>query len=88
MSWITTPDCSAPIFEEAKEDNTWLKALIKAHLWMRELKRGKYSSIQELSEKKNIPKTYTRRILNLCYLSVKIQQKEQRLCRMWFMMSR
>jgi hypothetical protein len=34
---ITTPDGSAPIFEKAKEDNTLLKALLKAHLWTRKI---------------------------------------------------
>jgi hypothetical protein len=69
-----TPDGSEPTFEEIRVDNTLLKALIKAHLWARELKRGKYSSIQELAEKKNISQAYVRRILNLYYLAPKIQE--------------
>lgn len=73
-SWIITPDGSDPVFEEVKIDNTLLKALAKAHLWKRELKRGKYSSIQELAEQKQLTQAYVRRILNLCYLSPRIKE--------------
>lgn len=73
-SWIITPDGSAPVFEEVKVDNTILKALAKAHLWQRELKRGKYSTIQDLARKKDIAPTYVRRIISMCYLSPKIQE--------------
>ncbi|MDR0552569.1 MAG: hypothetical protein LBG13_00555 [Holosporales bacterium] len=70
-TWITTPDGSDPVFEKTKVDNTILKALVKAHLWQRELDSGKFTSIRELASKKNINESYIRRVLNLNYLPPK-----------------
>jgi hypothetical protein len=72
-SWIITPDGSDPVFEKTKVDNTILKALVRAHLWQRELDSGKFSSIRELASKKNINESYVRRLLNLNYLPPKIK---------------
>jgi hypothetical protein len=73
-TWIITSDGSDPVFEKVKIDNTILKALIKAHLWKRELRRGKYGSIRDLAEKKSVNEAYVRRVLNLNYLSPKIKE--------------
>jgi hypothetical protein len=73
-TWIITPDGSAPVFEKVNVDNTIFKALVKAHLWQRELKRGKYASIRALATKKKIDESCARRIINLNYLSPKIKE--------------
>jgi hypothetical protein len=73
-TWIITPDGSDPVFEKVKVDNTIFEALVKAHLWQRELKRKKYSSIRDLAVKKNVDESYARRIINLNYLSPKIKE--------------
>ena len=44
---------------EGKTNNVLLKAVVRAHLWKRQLEEGKYASIKELSAKVNIG---TRRI--------------------------
>ena len=68
------PNGSAPVFEKVRVDNTIFKALVKAHLWQRELKRGKYASIRDLAAKKKIDESCARRIINLNYLSPRIKQ--------------
>jgi hypothetical protein len=73
-TWIITPDGSEPVFEMVKVDNTIFKALVKAHLWQRELDRGKYSSIRDLATKKNVHESYARRIINMNYLSPRIRE--------------
>jgi hypothetical protein len=73
-TWIITPDGSDPVFEMVKVDNTIFKALVKARLWLRELERGKYISIRDLAAKKKIDESCVRRIINLNYLSPKIQE--------------
>jgi hypothetical protein len=72
-TWIVTPDGSESAFEEVKVDNTILKALIKAHLWQRELDKGKYESVKDLARSKNINDVYVRKILNLNYLPPKVK---------------
>jgi hypothetical protein len=73
-TWIITPDGSNPVFEKVVVDNTLLKALIKAHLWQRYLKRGTYASIHALANAKEIDRSYVRKILRLNYLSPKIKE--------------
>jgi hypothetical protein len=73
-TWIITPDGSDPVFEMVNVDNTILKALVKAHLWLRELERGKYSSIRDLAAKKKLDGSYASRIVQLNYLSPRIQE--------------
>jgi hypothetical protein len=73
-TWIITPDGSDPVFEVVKVDNTIFKALVKAHLWRRELERGKYSSIRDLATKKKLDGSYASRIVQLNYISPRIQE--------------
>jgi hypothetical protein len=62
------------VFEKVKVDTTIFKALIKAHLWQRYLKRGTYGSMRALADAKKVNEAYVRRILNLNYLSPKIKE--------------
>ncbi len=73
-SWIITPDGSEPVFEKVSVDRTLFKALIKAHLWQRDLNRKRFASMKELAQKKGVDESYVRRILNLNYLSPKIKE--------------
>jgi hypothetical protein len=73
-TWIITPDGSDPVFEKVKVDNTIFKTLVKAYLWQRDLKRGKYSSIRDLAAKKAVDESCARRLINLNYLSPKIKE--------------
>jgi hypothetical protein len=73
-TWIITPDGSDPVVEMVKVDNTIFKALIKAHLWQRHIRSGRFTSMKDLAEKKGIAESYVRRIINLNYLSPKIKE--------------
>jgi hypothetical protein len=72
-SWIITPDGSDPVFEKVAVDKTIFKALVKAHLWKRYLRKGQFVSMKELSERKSIAESYIKRIIRLNYLSPKIK---------------
>lgn len=56
-----------------KTDNTLLKALVNAHLWQRQLDRGKYANIRELG-KENEKTKYPQRTLRLNLLAPKIKE--------------
>lgn len=73
-TWIITPDGSDPVFDEIRVDNTLLRALLKANLWQRWIEKGKYETVAELSQKKNIAHKYVRQILRLNYLSPIIKE--------------
>ncbi len=53
---------------EGKTNNALLKAVVRAHLWKRQLEEGKYGSVKELSAKINIG---TRRIQQILRFSTK-----------------
>jgi hypothetical protein len=73
-TWIITPDGSDPVFEKVKVDNTIFKALVKAHLWQRYIRNGRFASMKDLAEKKGIAESYVRKVMNLNYLSPKIKE--------------
>jgi hypothetical protein len=73
-TWIITPDGSDPVFEKVDIDNTLPKALIKAHLWQRYIRKGHFASIRELADAKKVNEAYVRRIIILNYLSPKIKE--------------
>lgn len=73
-SWIITPDGSEAVFEKVLVDRTLFKALVKAHLWQRELNKGRFFSMKELAKHKGVDESYVRRLLKLNFLSPKIKE--------------
>ncbi|RDD33912.1 DNA-invertase hin [Wolbachia endosymbiont of Cylisticus convexus] len=65
--------CTA-IEPEGKTNNALLKAVVRAHLWKRQLEEGKYGSVGELSAKINIGTRRIQQILRLNYLAPKIKE--------------
>ncbi len=59
---------------EGKTNNALLKAVVRAHLWKRQLEEGKYGSVKELSAKINIGTRRIQQILRLNYLAPKIKE--------------
>ncbi|WP_265018081.1 recombinase family protein [Wolbachia endosymbiont (group A) of Coremacera marginata] len=59
---------------EGKTNNGLLKAVVRAHLWKRQLEEGKYESVKELSIKINIGTRRIQQILRLNYLAPKIKE--------------
>ncbi|GFQ84680.1 recombinase [Trichonephila clavata] len=59
---------------EGKTNNALLKAVVRAHLWKRQLEEGKYRSLKELSIKINIGTRRIQQILRLNYLAPKIKE--------------
>ncbi|MFP3023576.1 MAG: recombinase family protein, partial [Wolbachia sp.] len=57
---------------EGKTNNALLKAVVRAHLWKRQLEEGK--NIKELSAKINIGRRRIQQILRLNYLAPKIKE--------------
>ncbi|APR97876.1 hypothetical protein [Wolbachia endosymbiont of Folsomia candida] len=58
--------------ENDKKDNTLLKALVRAHLWQRQIKEGKYATTRELCTEINV--RHIQRILRLNYLAPRIKE--------------
>ncbi|NSX83560.1 recombinase family protein, partial [Wolbachia endosymbiont of Atemnus politus] len=58
---------------EGKTNNTLLKAVVKAYLWRRQLEKGKYGSVREMSVKFKISMRRIQQILRLNYLAPKIK---------------
>ncbi|MFJ5423417.1 recombinase family protein [Wolbachia endosymbiont of Drosophila barbarae] len=59
---------------EGKTNNALLKAVVRAHLWKRQLEEGKYRSVKELSIKIKISMRRIQQILRLNYLAPKIKE--------------
>ncbi|WP_265031232.1 recombinase family protein [Wolbachia endosymbiont (group A) of Tiphia femorata] len=59
---------------EGKTNNALLKAVVRAHLWKRQLEEGKYRSVKELSAKIKIGRRRIQQILRLNYLAPKIKE--------------
>lgn len=59
---------------EAKTNNALLKAVVRAHLWKRQLEEKKHGSLGELSAKINIGTRRIQQILRLNYLAAKIKE--------------
>jgi hypothetical protein len=55
-------------------DQPLLKALVRAYLWQRQLKKGKYPTIQDLCEAHKVTHKYVSLILRLNYLAPKLKQ--------------
>lgn len=63
-----------PPADDSGVDMTLLKALVKAHLWQRQLKSGKYSGMKELCERESITAKYAQLILRLNFLAPKLKE--------------
>ena len=59
---------------EGKTNNALLKAVVRAHLWKRQLEARKYRSVKELSTKIKISMRRIQQILRLNYLAPKIKE--------------
>ncbi len=55
---VLAPEGVQPPADDSGVDMTLLKALVKAHLWQRQLKSGKYSGMKELCERESITAKY------------------------------
>ncbi|QTG99457.1 recombinase family protein [Wolbachia endosymbiont of Rhagoletis indifferens] len=73
--WLKKKGNKCTVVEpEAKTNNALLKAVVRAHLWKRQLEEGKYASVKELSTKINIGTRRIQQILRLNYLAPKIKE--------------
>ncbi|WP_264686960.1 MULTISPECIES: recombinase family protein [unclassified Wolbachia] len=73
--WLKKKGKKCTVIEpEGKTNNALLKAVVRAHLWKRQLEEGKYRSVKELSTKINIGTRRIQQILRLNYLAPKIKE--------------
>jgi len=56
----------------SKTNNALMKAVVKAHLWKRQLEEGKHASVRQLSTLVNISVICIQEIIKINYLSHKI----------------
>jgi hypothetical protein len=67
---ILTPDGAAIVSTtKPQPDGTLVKALARAWRWQRMLDEGVYTTISEIGDAENIPKSYVSRILRLALLA-------------------
>lgn len=71
---VLAPEGVQPPTDDSGIDMTLLKALVKAHLWQRQLKSGKYSGMIELCERESITAKYAQLILRLNFLAPKLKE--------------
>lgn len=71
---VLAPEGVQPPVDDSGVDMTLLKALVKAHLWQRQLKSGKYSGMKELCERESITAKYAQLILRLNFLAPKLKE--------------
>jgi len=71
---VLAPQGVQPPADDSGVDMTLLKALVKAHLWQRQLKSGKYSGMKELCERESIIAKYAQLILRLNFLAPKLKE--------------
>ena len=55
-------------------DTTLVKALVRAHLWQRQLKSGKYQTMQDLCDANKVTAKYVQLILRLNFLAPKLKE--------------
>lgn len=71
---VLAPEGVQPPVDDSGVDMTLLKALVKAYLWQRQLKSGKYSGMKELCERESITAKYAQLILRLNFLAPKLKE--------------
>ncbi len=73
--WLKKKGNKCTVIEpEGKTNNALLKAVVRAHLWKRQLEKGKYANVKELGVKINIGTRRIQQILRLNYLAPKIKE--------------
>ena len=60
--------------QNAAIDTTLVKALVRAHLWQRQLKSGKYQTMQDLCDANKVTAKYVQLILRLNFLAPKLKE--------------
>jgi hypothetical protein len=66
---IMTPEGAAAPTPKPRRDETLVKALIRAHLWRRQIESGRAKSITDLAEQENVTDAYVCRLLPLTCLA-------------------
>lgn len=60
--------------QNASIDTTLVKALVRAHLWQRQMKSGKYQTMQDLCDANKVTAKYVQLILRLNFLAPKLKE--------------
>jgi len=60
--------------QNASIDTTLVKALVRAHLWQRQLQSGKYQTMQDLCDANKVTAKYVQLILRLNFLAPKLKE--------------
>lgn len=60
--------------QNASVDTTLVKALVRAYLWQRQLKSGKYQTMQDLCDANKVTAKYVQLILRLNFLAPKLKE--------------
>jgi hypothetical protein len=69
---IVTPEGAAEPAPKPRQDETLIKALVRAHLWRRRIESGKARSITDLAEQEGVTDAYVCRLLPLTCLAPKL----------------
>jgi hypothetical protein len=72
---VLVPEGKAPLpSQNAYIDTTLVKALVRAHLWQRQLKSGKYQTMHDLCDANKVTAKYVQLILRLNFLAPKLKE--------------
>ncbi len=72
---VLVPEGKAQLaVQNAAIDTTLVKALVRAHLWQRQLKSGKYQTMQDLCDANKVTAKYVQLILRLNFLAPKLKE--------------
>ncbi|WP_322497297.1 hypothetical protein [Candidatus Cyrtobacter comes] len=72
---VLAPEGKAPLTtQNASVDTTLVKALVRAHLWQRQLKSGKYQTMQDLCDANKVTTKYVQLILRLNFLAPQLKE--------------
>ncbi len=72
--WLTLPEDNAPPTTKLRPNESFVKALAKAHHWQHLLDTGKFPMLRELIKHVNVNSSYASRILRLNLLAPDIKQ--------------
>ena len=72
---IIAPDGGAPAPVKPERDETFLRALVKAHRWRRRIESGKARSITDLAAQERVTDAYVCRLLPLTCLAPQIVEE-------------
>jgi hypothetical protein len=67
-----TPEGAAEPAPKPRQDETLIRALVRAHLWRRRIESGKARSITDLAEQEGVTDAYVCRLLPLTCLAPKL----------------